>query len=108
MYRVIVDEDGRIRLPEELLAVLDVQRGTVFLCRNDKGTLMLEKEDIETKPERVEGEVIQTDLFWLPAEIAYYPDKVRVRCKEPHIEVWASDRESGMRKFAEEANKLYR
>ena len=108
MYRLVVDEYNRIRLPDELMRALRVEKGTVFLGREDKGTLILEREAVSPEPLSTEVEMIETDVFWLPVEIAYFVENVRVKCKDPLIEVWGDNRADGIQKFLTQANKLYR
>jgi hypothetical protein len=107
-YRIVLAENNFIQLPKELVDELQLQPGTIFLCHVDKGVLTLAIEEKNTEPLRVEVDIIDTDIFWLPAEIAYFPDQVRVRCKEPFVEVWASDRAQAILKFKVEAAKFYR
>ncbi len=107
MYRLTIDDSNRIKLPEELLLLLKAKKGTVLIGQYDAGKLTFEKADEGPEPSRTEVEIIQTDVFWLPAEIAYFADTVRVRCKDPFVEVWADDRKTGLEKFSEAANKLY-
>jgi hypothetical protein len=108
MYRLIIDENNQIKLPDELLRGIQACKGTELTGRLDGGMLILEKAKAGPKPVRTEVEIIQTDVFWLPAEIAYFPKAVRICCKDPFIEVWGEDRATSLVKFIEEANKLYR
>jgi len=108
MYRVVIDENNRIRFSEKLLQELGAQPGSVLICSLCEGILTLRREEDNETPESFQVEMVETELFWLPVEVAYFDSRVRARCKEPYIEVWGLNKEDSIEKFIEKANEFYR
>ena len=108
MYRLIIDENNMITLPVELVRTMGIEPGSILLCSFTDHVLTLRVEREEAEPTSVYVEMIVTELFWLPAEISIFKDRVRVRCKEPYIEVWSEDKEQGLQEFISQVNERHR
>jgi len=107
-YRLVIGENGKVILPEEMREKLALYKGDVLVCEIDNGSAVLTKQESAEEIQLIckEMDMIYAFSFWLPAEVAYYSTGVKVSCQDPLIEVWGKTREEAIEKFKSAAENM--